>query len=141
MASFEQECAQSRGTGLGHERERPPGPVPVVLAYGPSARGIVTAVVLVPLALAVPFVDAMAVRLPAIDIPRGMSLVIKARPMPLNVLGSLIFVGPDISTLQGGQGYGLVPNEPISYDVESSDVIWISTNIAGSGVYLTCERM
>jgi len=136
-----QDCGRAPGVGLGIVRDMPNLPATAVLCWSPSGKGILTARAIVPMALGMPPSPAMYVRLPSIAIPQGFSLVIKALPVPLNPVGSLIFVAESISVLQSGQSYPLVPNEPLPYQIDDADDVWIAASVANAGVAITCERM
>lgn len=136
-----QDCSRPPGVGLGIVRDMPNLPGTSVLSWSPSAKGILTARIIVPMALGLPPSPAMYVRLPSIAIPQGFSLVVKALPVPLNPLGSLIFVGESIGVLQSGQSYPLVPNEPVPFRIDDADDVWIAASVAGAGIAIACERM
>jgi hypothetical protein len=71
-------------------------------------------------------------------IPDNFALLIKA--WPTNPVASLIYVGYlanfDIDTV-----YPLIPNEPIRYNIKSADVLYVSTNLAGSRLVMTVEQI
>ncbi|MDD4985692.1 MAG: hypothetical protein PHQ43_07880 [Dehalococcoidales bacterium] len=135
------DCGRAPGVGLGIVRDMPNLPGTSVLCWSPSAKGIMTARLIVPMALAMPPSPAMYVQLPSMAVPQGFSVTIKALPVPLNPLGSLIFIGESIGILQSGQSYPLVPNEPIPFQIDDVNDIWIAASVAGCGVAIACERM
>lgn len=73
------------------------------------------------------------------EIPDGMSLVIKAAPG--NAIGSLIYVArtPAEST-NPFSSWPLIPNEAISYLVKNAESYYVSTNVAGSVAIYTAEQ-
>jgi hypothetical protein len=77
-------------------------------------------------------------RLPNITIPDNFALLIKA--WPTNVLGALIYVGYtswfDLDTI-----YPLIRNEPIAYKVKNANILYVSTNVAGSRLVITTEQI
>lgn len=74
---------------------------------------------------------------PAIIVPDGMTLVIKAHPE--NVLLSLIYVSNSKSTSQPHL-WPLMPNESMGWRVKSGSALWVSTNVPGSIAVISVER-
>jgi len=73
------------------------------------------------------------------EIPDGMALAIKASP--LNAVGSLIFVArTPAECTNPNSAWPLVFNEAITYYVKNANVIYVSTNIAGSIAIFTAEQ-
>ena len=75
----------------------------------------------------------------AMVVPDGMQLVVKASPF--NGAASVIQVATSAAEcLNAGSSYPLVPNEPIAFQVENSEAIFISTNVAGSQAIFVAEE-
>jgi hypothetical protein len=79
-----------------------------------------------------------AYRLPAINIPDDVHLVIKAWPAN----GGLIYVGfSDVAvTTQLEQAYPLLPNEFVGYRVKVGSALYVSGNTVGDSVLYTAEQ-
>lgn len=78
-------------------------------------------------------------RASAMVVPDGMSLIVKAHF--LNAAASVIQVATSAAEcLNPNSSYSLVPNEPVAFQLENSQAIFISTNIAGSQAIFVAEE-
>ena len=76
---------------------------------------------------------------PAMVIPSGMQLLVKAHPF--NAAASLIQVATSAAEcLNVNSAYPLVLNEPVAFAIENAQDIFVSTNIAGSQVIFVTEE-
>jgi hypothetical protein len=76
---------------------------------------------------------------PELQVPDGMSALIKSAPPPFNAIGSIVFV----STMQApnvNMAYPLVPNETYPVRLKSTGNLWLFTNIAGSQAIVSVEQ-
>lgn len=78
-------------------------------------------------------------QVPAMVIPDGMHLLVKAHPF--NAAASLIQVATSASEcLNVNSSWPLALNEPIAFAIENAQDIFISTNIAGSQAIFVAEE-
>lgn len=78
-------------------------------------------------------------QVPAMVIPSGMHLLVKAHPF--NAAASLIQVATSASEcLNVNSSWPLVLNEPVAFAIENAQDIFISTNIAGSQAIFVAEE-
>lgn len=76
---------------------------------------------------------------PAMVIPSGMRLLVKAHP--LNAVGSVIQVATSAAEcLNVNSSWPLILNEPVALAIENAQAIFVSTNVAGSQVIFLAEE-
>lgn len=78
-----------------------------------------------------------AVNLPALAIPNGATLAIKAKTS--NHKNSSIFVG-NVSPILAAERITLAPGDSISLNITNADAVWIDTTHANSAVELLVEQ-
>jgi len=102
------------------------------LGWPPNAEGTRSFAVLCP-AVATPY------QAPDMEIPDGMSLVIKNSP--LNAVAALIFVArTPAECTNPNSAWPLVWNEAIIYYVKNTSAFYVSTTIPGSIAVFTAEQ-
>lgn len=78
-------------------------------------------------------------QVPALEVPSGMQLRIKAHPF--NAVGSLILVATSAAECQNpNSSWPLILNESVIYAIENSGSLFVSTNIAGSIAIFSSEE-
>ena len=80
------------------------------------------------------------IRLPAMDIPDGMSVLIKSWPAVFNV-GTIFVAESKEKSLDLNYVTPLRPGEFISYQVKDASSIWISGTAPGDRVSITAEMI
>jgi hypothetical protein len=72
-------------------------------------------------------------------IPEGMDLIIKS--YPTNPAASIVRVASSITDATNpNSSWPLLPNEPVAYQVQNSNQIYVSASVAGCIVIFSAER-
>jgi hypothetical protein len=87
-------------------------------------------------------IDAVNTRyqLPAMTIPDGMSVVIKAWPGPINT-GTIYVAESRDYALDINHIFPLSPGGVVSYQVKDASTIWVSGTVPGDRITITAEKI